>query len=119
MVYNVYMMIRYQMYFTPQLKREIQVQARKNGKSQSEIIRETLEEKFKMEKKKLSGADVLLKIAARAVKGRGPRDLSANMFDYLYGDKSPNYGKNAPRLTKAEEKRIDKFLHERRKHNIN
>jgi len=90
MVYNVYM-IRHQIYLTPQLKREIQVQARKNGKSQSEVIRETLEEKFKIKDKKLSGGEVLLKIAARAVKG--PGDLSTNLFDYLYGNKSPNYGR--------------------------
>src|SRR3989344_9352036 len=108
-------MIRHQIYLTPQLKREIQVQARKNGKSQSEVIRETLEEKFKIKDKKLSGGEVLLKIAARAVKG--PGDLSTNLFDYLYGNKSPNYGKNAPRLTKAEEKRVERFLNAIHKEN--
>ena len=34
----------------------------------------------------MTGGEVLLKMAERA--GHGPRDLSSNLFDYLYGDKS-------------------------------
>ncbi len=115
MVYNVYM-IRHQIYLTPQLKREIQIQARKKGKSEAEVIRDVLEDGLKIKKGSRQGSDeVLFKITGIAKKG--PKDLSSNLFDYLYGDKSPNYGKNAPKLTKAEERRIEQFLNAKPKEN--
>ena len=109
-MYNVY--IRHQIYLTPQLKREIEIQARKRGKSKSGVIREVLEKDLEINKNKRSGAEVLLELAKSATK-KGPKDLSTNLFDYLYGDKSSNHGKNAPKLTKLEEKRIEKFLNEK------
>lgn len=88
----MYIMIRHQIYLTPQLKREIEIQARKEGRSESGIIRKILENGLKIEtKEKKSTADYLENITG--IGKKGPKDLSANLFDYLYGDKSPNYGK--------------------------
>lgn len=83
-------MIRHQIYLTPQLNREIEIQAKSRGKSKSGLIRETLEKSLKIRQKKTTS--VLDRITGIAKKG--PGDLSTNLFDYLYGDKSPNYGKN-------------------------
>jgi hypothetical protein len=116
MVYNVYM-IRKQVYLTPQIDRELDIVAKQEGKSVAEVIRERLEKSLRIKKDQpQNGAEVLLKMAKNA-SSSGVEDLSTNLFDYLYGDKSPNYGKNAPKLTKAEEKRIEKFINERRQKN--
>lgn len=89
MVHNVYM-IRKQIYLTPQIDEALIIHARQNGQSVAEVIREALTKSLKIKAKQKSAADVLLQIAGT---GKGPRDLSAHLFDYLYGDKSPNYGK--------------------------
>lgn len=91
MVYNVYM-IRHQIYLTPQLNREIEIQAKSWGKSQSGLIREILEKGLKISGRQKKTISVLDRITGIAKKG--PEDLSTNLFDYLYGGKSPNYGKN-------------------------
>lgn len=91
MVYNVYM-IRHQIYLTPQLNREIEIQAKSWGKSQSGLIREILEKGLKIRGKQKKTISVLDRITGIAKKS--PGDLSTNLLDYLYGGKSPNYGKN-------------------------
>lgn len=83
-------MIRKQMYLTPQIDRELEIVARREGKTVSEIVREILESSLKV--KKTQNTSLLLDLANMNFKG-GPKDLSAKMFDYLYGDKSPNYGR--------------------------
>ena len=85
-------MIRHQIYLTPQLNREIEIQAKDRGKSKSGLIRETLEKGLKISGRAKKTISVLDRITGIAKKS--PGDLSTNLFDYLYGDKSPNYGKN-------------------------
>lgn len=89
MVYNVYM-IRKQLYITPQIDRELAILARQEGKSVAEVVREILG-KYLHTKNKENPAAILLKLAENPFKG--PKDLSTNLTSYLYGEKSPNYGK--------------------------
>lgn len=98
-------MIRHQIYLTPQLQREIEIKARVEGRSKSKIIRETLEEKFNISGRRKSGGEVLLEMAQNAYKGKVPKDLSTNLFDYLYGEKSPNYGIKKKKLLKKYAKK--------------
>lgn len=79
------------MYLTPQIDRELDIVARREGKTVSEIVREILEKSLKV-KNAENPASLLSDLANMGFKG-GPKDLSANLFDYLYGDKSPNYGR--------------------------
>lgn len=90
MVYNVYM-IRKQIYLTPQIDTELNVLARSSGKSVAEVVRNILEKNLRVKRTK-KRTSLLLDLANMGFKG-GPRDLSANLFEYLYGDKSPNYGR--------------------------
>ena len=85
-------MIRKQLYLTPQIDRKLEIVARQEGKSVAEIVRNILERTLKVKKREEAPAEVLLRIAAKA--GRGPGDLSTNLTSYLYGDKSPNYGRH-------------------------
>lgn len=89
MVYNVYM-IRKQFYVTPEIDRALLILARKEGKSVAEILRETLKKSLKIRSSQKKTMSVLDRITGIAKKG--PGDLSTNLFSYLYGDKSPNYG---------------------------
>ena len=110
-------MIRKQVYLTPEIDRELIVAARREGKAVAEVIREILQKSLKIKKiRQQPPASVLFRITGMVKKS--PGDLSTNLFDYLYGDKSPNYGKNKPVLTKTEEKRAEKFIDEQRKKNI-
>lgn len=85
-------MIRKQFYVTPEIDRQLTILARQKGKSIAEVHREILEKRLKINnKRKEAPASVLFRITGIAK--RGPRDLSTNLFDYLYGDKSPNYGR--------------------------
>ncbi|GEM_PF-961904 len=84
-------MIRKQIYLTPVLNRELAIAARREGKSEAAVIREILELKLQLKKINENPAAVLLKLAQHTFKG--PGDLSANLTRYLYGDKSPNYGR--------------------------
>ena len=84
-------MIRKQFYVTPEIDRQLTILARQEGRPVAQVHREILERELRIKNKQLSGAEVLLRLGARA--GKGPKDLSTNLFDYLYGDKSPNYGK--------------------------
>ncbi|HEX7456197.1 MAG TPA: hypothetical protein VF303_01900 [Candidatus Nanoarchaeia archaeon] len=87
-------MKRKQIYLTETLNREISAIAKKEDKPQSVVIRELLESELNSKSTETSG-DVLLRIAAKATVG--PGDLSTNIDSYLYGDKSPNYGKRTVR----------------------
>ncbi|MDP3733053.1 MAG: hypothetical protein Q8Q91_00785 [Candidatus Daviesbacteria bacterium] len=84
-------MIRKQIYLTPQIDTELNILARSRGKSVAEVVRSILEKSLKV-KNAEKQSSLLLDLANMGFKG-GPKDLSANLFDYLYGDKSPNYGR--------------------------
>lgn len=77
-------MIRTQIYLPKNLKQELSILAQIEKKPVAEIIRRAV--KREVNRKKETAGDTLLKIASYA--GKGPRDLSTNLFDYLYGDKS-------------------------------
>ena len=86
-------MLRRQLYLTPEIERELVTVSRRAGKPVAVVVREILERTLDVRKKKdVAPGNVLLRIAARAVSG--PGDLSANLTSYLYGAKSPQYGKN-------------------------
>ena len=90
-------MIRKQLYLTEDIERELVTVSRRVGKPVAAVIREILERTLDVQKKKGEApGDVLLKIAARAVKG--PGDLSVNLTSYLYGAKSQKYGKSKEAL---------------------
>lgn len=91
MVYDVWCMIRTQVYLPEDLKLQLQVYAQNENVPVSEIIRRSVHEEIN-KKSKINTGNTLLKIASMAVKG-GPKDLSTNLFDYLYGKKS-DYAKN-------------------------
>lgn len=77
-------MIRTQIYLPEELETEIRFRARKDKKSKAEVIRGAL--KKGLEDKRASNlGNELLRIANLG--GRGPKDLSTNHDDYLYGDK--------------------------------
>lgn len=85
MVYDVWCMIRTQIYLPEDLKLQLRAYAEKENVPVSEMIRRSLR-RLVSQKVKLNAGRMLLKLAARA--GRGPRDLSRNFFDYAYGKKS-------------------------------
>ena len=85
-------MIRKQLYLTPELDRELTIVADRQGKSVAEVVRDTLNRGLNIQRKKNeSPGAVLLRLAANADKG--PSDLSSNLYDYLYGEKSRKYGR--------------------------
>ena len=84
-------MVRKQLYLTPEIDRELSILAQREGKTVAEIVREILVKNLNLQKRNEAPADVLLRIAAKT--GKGPGDLSVNLTKYLYGNKSPNYGK--------------------------
>lgn len=85
--------IRTQLYVPQEIAQGILLLAKTEGKSRAEIYRELLATGLqkKTKKKTLTSAEGLLKIASLAK--RGPKDLSSNLGSYLYGNKSPNFGK--------------------------
>lgn len=111
-MYNVCCMIRKQLYLTAEIERELVITARRLGKPTAEVVRDILGKGLKVERKNEPAGTVLLKMANNAFK-RGPKDLSRNLTSYLYGEKSPNYGKGkkSTDLTKAEAKRLNNFLY--------
>ena len=85
-------MIRKQLYLTPEIERGLTIEARRQGKTTAEVVRNILAKSLKVEKRKdENGGAFLLRLAAGA--GHGPKDLSTNLTSYLYGEKSPNYGR--------------------------
>lgn len=80
-------MLRTQVYLPEELDQDLKLLAKKEEKAVAELIRELLREGLARKKRKRKNAgDTLLDIAKLA--GKGPRDLSTNLFDYLYGEKS-------------------------------
>lgn len=77
------------MYLTPELDRRLAIKARQEGRSVAEVVREILNRSLALPNKDEPPAAYLLRLATQA--GRGPKDLSTNLTDYLYGSKSPNY----------------------------
>ena len=109
-------MIRKQLYLTPEIDRQLVIEARRQGKATAEVVRNILAKSLKTGKAKEAPGAVLVRMGENAFKG-GPKDLSRNLFSYLYGDKSPNYGKGkkSTDLTKAEIRRLDKYLNGKHK----
>ena len=92
-------MLRKQIYFTEELDREVKFRALKQKKTEAEVIRNLLYDGLKKDKglkrdqvkKEFENAgDFLLSLATLNVKG--PKDLSENLDDYLYGAKSLKFG---------------------------
>ena len=91
-MYNVFTMIRKQLYLPEQLNRELTLTARRKRESFAELVRKILQER--LDSNRAEGANstsALLKITGKC-KAKTPGDLSKNITSYLYGAKSPNYG---------------------------
>ena len=71
-------MIRKQLYIPPEMDRELEIAARKEGKREAQLIREFLAAGLKMETPIENAGTFLLDLAA--IGARGPKDLSTNMF---------------------------------------
>lgn len=85
-MYNVYHMLRTQIYLPEDLTRDLKFMAQKEDKPTAQIIRDLLKEGLRKRKGGKSAGETLLELANLGVKG--PGDLSTNLFDYLYGKKS-------------------------------
>jgi len=80
-------MLRTQVYLPEELDRELKLLAKKENKAVAKLIRELLHDGLvKRKRRKKNAGDTLLEIAKLV--GKGPKDLSSNLFDYLYGKKS-------------------------------
>lgn len=79
-------MIRTQIYLTAEIKRELDKIKKREGKPIGEIIRKILHKAIIIDRKEQKG-NGLLELSKYAMKGRGPKDLSEHMDDYLYGDR--------------------------------
>jgi len=80
-------MLRIQVYLPEELDRELKLLAKKESKAVAKLIRELLHDGLvKRKRRKKNAGDTLLEIAKLV--GKGPKDLSSNLFDYLYGKKS-------------------------------
>lgn len=87
-------MLRKQIYFTEDLDKEVKLRALKQKKTEAEVIRDLLYKGLKTQAKNQkfeSAGDFLLNLAALDIKG--PKDLSENLDDYLYGAKSLKFGR--------------------------
>lgn len=85
-------MQRMQLYITPEIDRALKTTAKQKGKRMAQIAREILAKGLKVKQKPESPGMFLLDLAAMGFKG--PGDLSTNLTSYLYGEKSPNYGRH-------------------------
>lgn len=84
-------MIRKQIYLTPEIDGALEIAARQQGKAVARIVREILVKGLQLKSQPENPGMFLLDLAAIA--GKGPKNLSQNMFSYLYGEKSRNYGR--------------------------
>lgn len=84
-------MTRTQIYLPQKLNTELKLIARQKDQSMAAVIRRMLMKQLdaEQEQRKGSSARVLLRIAGMG--GKGPRDLSKNIDEYLYGKKSFKY----------------------------
>ena len=85
--------IRTQVYLDSDVYQMIKVLAAQEGVKKSEMVRKVmrdgLEKVMKSRKKKNAGSGLLaMAMDAEKKKIKGPKDLSENMIDYLYGSKS-------------------------------
>jgi predicted transcriptional regulator len=81
------MMIRKQIYIPKDLDQQLAVAAKQASKSETQIIREALAERFSQRSTMTTG-EALLGLAKLGEKLgiSGPTDLSERHDDYLYGD---------------------------------
>lgn len=81
-------MRRMQIYLPEDLHRELVYMGKQEEKPTAEIIRTLLHAGVtqKEKRKKKNAGDTLLALTKLGMKG--PGDLSTNLFDYLYGEKS-------------------------------
>lgn len=84
-------MQRMQLYITPEIDRALKTTARQKGKRTAQVVREILAKGLKVKQKPESPGTFLLELASMGFKG--PGDLSTNLTSYLYGEKSPIYGR--------------------------
>ncbi len=77
-------MIRTQVYLPEELHKEITITAAKRDIPAAQLVRDLLQKGLNTTKKTSVG-EALLQLTQ--VHGKGPKDLSANLDDYLYGDK--------------------------------
>lgn len=96
MMYSVRCMLRTQIYLPEDLKLRLQLYAQREEIPVSEVIRKAVAKEIRKGTTRTSSP--LARIVALAVKG-GPRDLSANLFGYLYGDRS-SYATKKRKTTK-------------------
>lgn len=82
-------MIRTQINLSEEQYRQLQLEAKRRSESLSAIIRKLIDKK--LTRKKKGNAWVLLEMAKKA--GHGPKDLAENYKEYLYGKKSPKWGR--------------------------
>lgn len=106
-------MIRTQVYLPEELKRELEIVAKTEQKPVAEIVRRAVKREVSRRRKQNAGY-TLGKIAAMAVKG-GPGDLSANLFDYLYGEKSDYSRENTLKRARWYESYVKKQKTQRAK----
>jgi hypothetical protein len=83
-------MIRTQVYITEEQARDIKLQAKRENKSEAEIVRELLDigRNASRSTHQESTGDALLRLAnlGEKLKVEAPSDLSLRIDDYLYGD---------------------------------
>jgi hypothetical protein len=89
-------MLRTQIYLPEDLKLQLQLYAQREAIPVSEVIRKAVVKEIRKNTAQIGSP--LAKIAALAVKG-GPKDLSTNLFSYLYGNKS-NYATKKRKIIK-------------------
>jgi len=83
-------MLRSYIYLPDELGRKIKRTAKLQKKSRAQVVREALEKGItSMQREQGASAEVLLKLAKLAEKYtiRGPKDLSANLDKYTWGEK--------------------------------
>ena len=83
-------MLKTYLYIPEQLDKKIKITAEAQNKSKAEIIRQALEKGItNVAQQGTISAQALLRIAevGKKYKPRGPKDLSANLDDYLWGIK--------------------------------
>ena len=101
-MYDVYVLVRTQILFPKEDLNELRELANERNISVSELVRKEIREKtLKTKKKKMGGAEAMLKLAewAKKHKVKAPRDLSSN-DSYLYGKLSLDYKRHFPNKNK-------------------
>ncbi|MBU1085403.1 MAG: hypothetical protein ABII08_00095 [Candidatus Beckwithbacteria bacterium] len=84
------MMLRKQLYLTEELDQKLKLLSLSLGKPVAEITRQTIKIGLENTKKKIKPLSGLLSIVGEGI---GPKDLSKNLDNYLYGSKSSKWGR--------------------------